>query len=130
MNLFANSVNPTFTIKGFSNVCIFVVCLPVYNDRNTLRPTILLTDSSVLNLWSIDSIIGHTVLLADIVNTMVSHRSYSTMRVTGLDACLNIVAKFVSDISIQRKDTYNFHYSFDLIIRHFTYFVQKILSII
>ena len=24
MNLFANSVNPTFTIKRFSNVCIFV----------------------------------------------------------------------------------------------------------
>ena len=41
-------------LRDFLTCVYLYVRLPVCTDRNTLRPKLLLTDSLVLNLWSID----------------------------------------------------------------------------
>ena len=72
-------------LRDFVTCVYLYVCLTSYTDRNTLRPKLLLK-------WLVDfefvktrySVIGHTVLLADIVNIVVYRKNLSIYWANGL----------------------------------------------
>ena len=72
-------------LRDFLTCVYLYVCLTDYTDRNTLRPKLLLK-------WLVDfefvktrySVIGHTVLLADIVNIVVYRKNLLTYWANGL----------------------------------------------
>ena len=73
-------------LRDFLTCVYLYVCLTDYTDRNTLRPKLLLK-------WLVDfefvktrySVIGHTVLLADIVNIVLYRKNILTYWKNGLE---------------------------------------------